>query len=984
MSSLSPDSTISHYKIKELIGRGGMGEIYKAIDVELGRVVAIKTLSPALIADQSAQQRFLREARAASILSHPSICTVFEVGKDGDLVFIAMQYVQGRTIHDLLAQGPLPIEGAVSYALDVAEALEEAHKNGVIHRDIKPSNIIVNERGSAVVLDFGLAKQVPSYSSALTDESPTMMHVTTAATIIGTAPYMSPEQVRGEAVDARSDVFSFGATLYEMFSGVRPFSGRSQIEAMHAILHEEPKPLSKVRREVGRELERIVTRALKKEPRDRYDSVHDLKRELVEYVQSKGLRIRSASTRPPADNSSITVKTRILPTGPTGSFASRTSRILSPRVRLPVVVIALTAIAIVGAIWWLIARRSNETQTDFLSSLKFVQLANWKNEARENIESTLSRDGKLIAVSAMGGGVSDLWIKQTIGGDPNPIQITKEEWNNRNPIFSPDGSQIAFQSNRGKQQGIWRIPTFGGTPILIKQIDQENFSLIRWSSDAHTIYYLYHYQLSLDTDLMALNTTSGDAKLVAHFDQRILYLSVSPGEDRIAYVTKKDGQDDVWVMPVSGGAPTRITNDPAPDMNVVWLPDGKRIAYSSDRDGTFQICIAYLDGRKPLQITFGETNIFVQDVSADGTKILYKNLKEESNIWAARPDGSGEIETVSDVNVKIWPDVSPDSKAIAYQSIRELGDNGTKLEKCRILTRPVAAEGQQNQLASEGIQPLWAPEGERVAFIRRSEGKNVGNLWTVRASGGDESQLTTDGVTTGGYVTEPYSRAQPKDYCWSLDGKRIVYCTRYEESSVRMVTVDGSGEPNVLVPTNLDLIFYAPRFSMDGSRIAYLSRTKEAPADGKHIWCVWVADAQTGKTEITFRKNSRLRLLGWSGDNLVVGTPDDEASRDPREITFLQASASGGTRHDIAHVASAYLYNSFLSPDGRFIAVPLREVGKDNIWLIPVGGGKRRRITSNSDPKTFFSGMVWSPDGKAIYYGKQSTRTLISMIENFR
>lgn len=266
MSSLSPDSTISHYKIKELIGRGGMGEIYKAVDAELGRIVAIKTLSPALIADQSAQQRFLREARAASILSHPSICTVFEVGKEGDLVFIAMQYLQGRTIHELLAQGPLPIESALSYALDVAEALEEAHKNGVIHRDIKPSNIIVNERGSAVVLDFGLAKQVSSFSSALTDESPTMMHVTTAAAIIGTAPYMSPEQVRGEAVDARSDVFSFGATFYEMLSGVRPFSGRSQIEAMHAILHEEPKPLNKVRREVGRELERIVTRALKKEP----------------------------------------------------------------------------------------------------------------------------------------------------------------------------------------------------------------------------------------------------------------------------------------------------------------------------------------------------------------------------------------------------------------------------------------------------------------------------------------------------------------------------------------------------------------------------------------------------------------------------------------------------------------------------------------------------------------------------------------------
>ena len=980
MSSLSPDSTISHYKIKELIGRGGMGEIYKAVDVELGRVVAIKTLSPALIADQSAQQRFLREARAASILSHPSICTVFEVGKEGDLVFIAMQYLKGRTIHDLLAQGPLPMESAVSYALDVAEALEEAHKNGVIHRDIKPSNIIVNERGSAVVLDFGLAKQVSSYSSALTDESPTMMHVTTAAAIIGTAPYMSPEQVRGEAVDARSDVFSFGATFYEMLSGVRPFSGRSQIEAMHAILHEEPKPLSKVRREVGKELERIVTRALKKEPGDRYDSVSELKLELIEYIQRKGLQIRSAS-RPTAENSSITVKTRILPTG---SFASRTSRILSPRVRLPVAVIVVMTVAIAGAIWWLIVGRSNETQADFLSSLKIVQLANWKNEVRENIESAISRDGKLIAVSAMGNGISDLWIKQTIGGDPNPIQITKGEWSNWNPIFSPDGSQIAFKSNRGRQFGIWRMPAFGGTPTLLKQINQDDFKLIRWSSDGHDIYYLFPSQSSLETDLLALNTTSGDAKVVAHFDQHIVSLSVSPGEDQIAYVAKKDGQYDVWVMPVSGGAPTQVTKDPAGDRNPVWLPDGKRIVYSSDRQDTYQMCVAYLDGRNPLQITFGETDVFVQDVSADGAKILYKTLKEESDIWAASPEGSSDLEVASDLNVKLWPDASPDGKAIAFQSIRELGGDGAKLDKCRILTRPITPGGQQTQLAAVGIQPLWSPNGERVAFLRRSKDRNW-NLWSVRASGGDEKQLTTDGINAGGYVTVPFNRVQSKDYSWSPDGKTIVYCTLYEEASVRTLSVDGSGEAHILVPTNPGLIFYSPVFSPDGNLIAYLSRTKEMPADGKHIWSVWVADTRSGKSEITFQKNSRLRLLGWSGDNLVVGTPvDDEGSRDPREVTFVQVSTSGAGRHDISHVPSAYLYNSFLSPDGRYIAVPLREEGKDNIWLIPVRGAKGRRITSNTDAKLFFSAMAWSPEGKAIYYGKQSTRTLISMIENFR
>jgi serine/threonine protein kinase len=189
MSSLATDSRISHYKIKEMIGRGGMGEVYKAVDIQLGRVVALKTLLSAKSNDEDARRRFLREARAASILSHPSICTIYEVGQEGDIAFIAMQCVEGTTIQDMLSKGPLRIEDALSYALDVADALDEAHRNGLIHRDIKPSNIIVNERGLAVVLDFGLAKHV-GFLPAQSEDTPTLLQVTTTATIVGTVPYI--------------------------------------------------------------------------------------------------------------------------------------------------------------------------------------------------------------------------------------------------------------------------------------------------------------------------------------------------------------------------------------------------------------------------------------------------------------------------------------------------------------------------------------------------------------------------------------------------------------------------------------------------------------------------------------------------------------------------------------------------------------------------------------------------------------------------
>src|SRR5262245_38473215 len=222
MPRLQPETTISHYRIKELIAIGGMGEVYRAIDLQLGRIVALKTIVSDKAEDRHAHERFLREARAASILSHPGICTVYEIGNQDDLTFIAMQHISGRTIQELLAEGQLPLEQVFSWALDILDALDEAHRHGVIHRDIKPSNIIINERGHAVMLDFGLATQA-SFADTLNEELATLPHLTSATMLLGTVPYMPPEELRGEQLDERSDIFSFAVTLYEMLTGDRPF-----------------------------------------------------------------------------------------------------------------------------------------------------------------------------------------------------------------------------------------------------------------------------------------------------------------------------------------------------------------------------------------------------------------------------------------------------------------------------------------------------------------------------------------------------------------------------------------------------------------------------------------------------------------------------------------------------------------------------------------------------------------------------------------
>jgi Tol biopolymer transport system component len=983
MRSLAIDSTISHYRIKELIGRGGMGEVYKAVDIQLGRVVALKTLLSEKAADEDARRRFLREARAASILSHPSICTIYEVGQEGDVAFISMQYLEGNTIHDILAKGPLRIEDALSYALDIADALDEAHRNGVIHRDIKPSNIIVNERGLAVVLDFGLAKQV-GYLPAQSEDTPTLLQVTTTATIVGTVPYMSPEQLRGEALDARSDIFSFGSTLYETLTGKLPFNGRSPIDVTHSILHSDPTPIHQARMDLDAELDAIVRKALQKEPDARYPSASELKADLAGYIQRKGLAVKSISSESSARVS--TAQTQRFPTGRLGLTTGRTlPRYFSTRNLL----ILLLPLILIGAIWWFLVRPRSGSDSELISGLRHVQLANWKSEAGEShSDGTFSRDGTKIAFSSTKDGKWDISITQTMGGDP--VQLTKDEFSNRNPIWSPDGGQIAFVSRRGKEIGIWRVQAVGGTPTSIAFLGNFTPQLKYWSKDGATIYY------RLEVNFFALDVASGQVTPVTNFEPDHFRnfsnmsmdadFSISPDEDRIAYIDVRDGQPDIWVMPMRGGPSVRITNDPAQDRNPVWHPDGKRIIYSSNRDGTFQVCVAYLDGRKPQQITFGDADSFVSDVSTDGKKILYGALRDESDIYAVTVDAGEERQITSDVGCELWPDISPDGKSVAFQAARDLG----QIEDSAILTRSIEGDSRQIRLAGAGIDPTWSPDGRRLAFLRSS--KDAWNIWTVRPTGGDERQIANHNVHVFGFTSVPLNRMETRYYSWSPDGSKLIYASKEsEEFSLWTVSYDGSSETRIS-STNSDTFVLCPLWSPDGDRIAYVSRgpergNGETPDGGKMIWKVWVKELATGKLTIIYQADSVLLLLGWSGSagSLLLASAEAKSiAPSPTSVSLIGLSVTGAARTSIAHFQSTYLYNTHLSPDGRTIAFVSRQGGRDNVWLIPATGGEARKITRNPDARLYYSSLTWSRDGRAIYFGKQSRGSLISIIDNFR
>jgi eukaryotic-like serine/threonine-protein kinase len=273
--TLSSGTKLGRYKIRSHLGAGGMGEVYLAVDTELNRRVAIKFLPESLAADEQARKRLVREAQAAARLDHPNICSIYEAGEEDGRSFIVMQYVEGETVDLRMKRKPLDLSESLSISAQVADALAEAHAKGIIHRDIKPSNIMITPRGQAKVMDFGLAKTMPT-TEAIDTEAATLGLLTTPGTVIGTVPYMSPEQVKGEKVDARTDIFSFGVVLYEMLSGQQPFASESAAATASAILTHEPLPLARFMSEVPAELERIVVKALVKDREERYQTAKDL------------------------------------------------------------------------------------------------------------------------------------------------------------------------------------------------------------------------------------------------------------------------------------------------------------------------------------------------------------------------------------------------------------------------------------------------------------------------------------------------------------------------------------------------------------------------------------------------------------------------------------------------------------------------------------------------------------------------------------
>lgn len=683
--------TISHYKVLEQLGGGGMGVVYKAQDTRLDRFIALKFLPPELSRDEEANKRFIQEAKSASALDHPNICTIHDIGEteDGQL-FIAMANYDGQTLKQRIAQGPLPIAEALEVVIQMTEGLIKAHGAEIIHRDIKPANIMITADGLIKILDFGLAK--------LEGEP----RLTTFGTTLGTVAYTSPEQARGEEADARSDTWSVGVTLYEMVSGQVPFQGE-QAAVMHAIQTTEPQPLTALRSGVPLELERIVGRALSKRPEDRYQTVSDLRSEL--------LRIQRT-----LDTSDDTPTATMVSAGrPNSQPATRRKWWPAAAALAAILIGTLGYMYLAGPAPALTPRLTNALQVT--SDVGIEDHPSW------------SPDGRMLAYHSSKGGNSDIWVTQI--GTGLPVNRTEDyTGDDLRPAWSPDGNQIAFLSDRDGG-GIFVMSAVGGVPrkITSKRVQSafDRESPFQWSPDGMELASVDRDSPdSPDTDryqqIVSLNT--GNSRRILLTD-RIFDLSWSPDGRYFAYVAAVSPIAEVtqlWILRIEDQATFPLTDGLTTEWSATWSSNNEAVYAISNRGGSMDLWRYPFDNDllpgTPTPITTGigmRTAVFSQDEK----KIAYsKGRRQVSYLWRVPilPDRAATWDEATQLSFnEAWiefSDVSPDGTQLLFSSDR-LGNQD--------LWMMPTGGGEARQLTTDPApdwSPRMSPDGSQIAFLQ--------------------------------------------------------------------------------------------------------------------------------------------------------------------------------------------------------------------------------------------------------------------------
>jgi serine/threonine protein kinase len=789
--------TISHYEILDRLGEGGMGTVYRAVDTRLDRPVAVKLLREESTASNENKRRFVQEAKAASALNHPHIVTIYDIGQDQGVHFIAMEYVVGASLAQLLARTKLSVHQALEYAVQIADALAAAHGAGIIHRDLKPANIMVSDKGTVKVLDFGLAKLTQQSDEeggarASTETVSMAPQQTDAGTILGTASYMSPEQAEGRPADVRSDVFSFGAVLYEMVTGRLAFRGETRMSTLLAVISAEPQPPSQLAPGMPRDLEKLIERCIRKKRERRWQSMADLKVALEE-LHHEAESVLSTANRP-------------------------TPRRLRLAVQFTAVALAIGAMTLLAFGAW--QRWQTPLAPTRPSLMRLTSDLGWTDNP------AISLDGRLLAYASDRSTERnlDIWVQQIPGG--TPVRLTRNGADNVDPSFSADGSRVAFQSNR-PDGGIYVVPTLGGEERLIAA---GGFSP-RFSPDGAWI--AYGLRDALGGGLYVAPAAGGPATRIAAQFYAARGHVWSPDGTHLLFWGQRtrdgppEGNVDWYVAAVTGESPVPtgardalLREDfetfqklPLPE---AWIRAGHRVVFHGhvgDSWNMWQVALSPQTWQvrvRAERVTFGTTDEAAASVTPEG-RMVFISRTMGADIWSVAIDAErgktlgSPRRLTQDAADDYDPTLSEDGVMLVFRS-RRAGRFDVSLKN---LT--TNAETVLTQTAADDY-PAISRDGRRVAYSSRQHGKLP--VFVVAASGGAPEQVCDD----CGEVE-----------AWTPDGRGILYVTGDNPSGVGLLNIGRS--PNRAWLQHPGYGIFNPRVSNDGRWVSFNARANRlAPA----------------------------------------------------------------------------------------------------------------------------------------------------------
>ena len=781
---MHPGRRLGHYEIQAQLGSGGMGTVYQALDTQLNRVVALKVLSPDRLEGTTGRGSLMREAQAASALNHPNIVTVYEIGRDLGVDYIAMERVEGRTLGELAARRP-SMKEILPIAIQIADAIAAAHAVGIVHRDLKPGNIMVTERGLVKILDFGIAK----VAAAGDTDSDTTQTLTLSGRILGTVAYMSPEQAEGREVDWRSDIFSFGCVLYELITARRAFFGDSDMATLAAVLARQPTAARQFSPDLPPALERIVDTCLCKKRAERWQSMSDVKLLLASALADLDL----AAPIAPA-----------------------------PKLGLVVALAMGAALLACGATWWWFRPADAVVRLGVLRQVT--------NTAGLNDYPALSRDGNLLAFASdrNEAGHLDIWVQQIGGRDP--IRLTADEADDSEPAISADGARVAFRSEHNGG-GIYVVPSMGGDAMLLAPRGRGP----RFSPDGHWIAY---WEGRESSDLLpgtarvyVIPSGGGQARQIGADLAAALYPVWSPAGDEVLVLGRASGKGpsvgaDWWTVPLVAGSARKTGAFAALDaqrlMFTAWLTDilplewraNGRVVFaagSGDAGNLWEIPLTggHVRGRA-TRLTEAPGYQLRATTAAASThgRLAFSNLAWTPVVWSQGLDADrgivkGEPAAVTvDEPASFAPSLSADGRFVVYL--------GTQLGSRSVRARDLAT-GKATTLVTSPVgffNPRISGDGATVAY---SDGS--GNLFLVPRAGGAVETLCAGCGTT---------------MAVSADGKRIAYepaqsedLTYYSVERKTSVTVAQRPAGSILTDG---------RFSPDGKWMAFHARTQRTTA----------------------------------------------------------------------------------------------------------------------------------------------------------